>query len=1059
MASLTSPDFSPAPNVNDLTILYVNATGLQSVAKLNKILRFAADRRADFVFVAETWFGSWDRISNHACFLGSTANPTQAHHSRPQGGLAMFANPTHHRRVRVIGHTSYSLVVSIDGVNMAAVYLPPSLSSNEIDMEFHRPDGVPMPQLVFGDVNVRYGKRFGDVATAPERREQLARHTSQLYLAHLLPTAGKTRVDHVFAHPTLGANWSYVQSPQDWHTHDHGVMLVNLTNTEVAQPRAPAVPVRRFRVKELDKPMVPEALCAQYNSSSPIIDRYLDRIEAQHGQARIFMQTAIDSAYHEIVTLIGNSAEAVIGSYVVAEVQRQPDNLLNALQENDISIDHAIRIFKRSQRVHGPSLMVSRDSEISPQDDALNFYKAVYQSIDGQVPAPDDAYDGPDMLSTAFDEASIARFFVRYPLARSCGSDGLHTRLLRPLMESDLCRHLARFFQLCAKSSTTPQDWNTSTVFPIPKIPNARFVNDFRPVALTLMFRRCFEKILFQTLVYHDDIKDSLQLHFTQGGFQRNQSCIQLLLSSHDQHAVERGDQIFIDLKQAYDRVDLRQLLRKLQQRRVPTQVISLLMSLFSRCKNRILVNGELTAPLELLTGLFQGSILSPLLWNIYVDDLAEKLSGKDPVKNPRARFFADDLKLQYGRDRPTHCKQQDLDTVFEWTVQNNMIAGINKCAIVKRDKDDGAVLMLGGDVLPTADSYKYLGMENDRSGVAFEPFIERSFQKARGVLTAVENHAEWRSDVKLAIYKTFIRSRIEYGAGLVWTFLQSRLQAVVGEANKKQFQTKFLARYNELHMSSLQWILGVSMEGLVNPRNVSASLAAMAAPEDRLSDLAAMLSGHLAAAPDFTPTSQQWSLRTLPHSPTLLQPYVRRHPVVQAHRLANIAAEEPVSLRSFVRTHRRTAMRSATYGKMAQYSTTKARSASGMDFLLTRKRQDGTSRISHSDFKKALAWRRGRFGPGTRCKLCDQPFNRGHKHDNELDIKFPEFTAFVALERRTQKNEDFHLLDSLLNGREYDKFALVFNWLTVEDKENTIKRLRPDRDFNPQNSRKKLRR
>src|SRR3954471_8065753 len=114
---------------------------------------------------------------------------------------------------------------------------------------------------------------------------------------------------------------------------------------------------------------------------------------------------------------------------------------------------------------------------------------------------------------------------------------------------------------------------------------------------------------------------------------------------------------IFLDLQQEYDTVPLPTVLQHLSNKGADPSILSLTRSLFYNCTTQVIVNGRMTVPIRKERGLFQGAILSPWLFNIFINPLAKELTSKygryyliDPTTDiltpPPALFFADDIVI-----------------------------------------------------------------------------------------------------------------------------------------------------------------------------------------------------------------------------------------------------------------------------------------------------------------------------------------------------------------------------------------------------------------------------
>ena len=122
-----------------------------------------------------------------------------------------------------------------------------------------------------------------------------------------------------------------------------------------------------------------------------------------------------------------------------------------------------------------------------------------------------------------------------------------------------------------------------------------------------------------------------VKLNWGQAGFRSGFSCMtHVLLAEQCRLNIKMKYRVFLDLRNAYDSVPISKVITKLLIKGVPKGLCKLIQSLDTNCTTQVAVNGKLTSPIPLHRGLFQGSILSPLLFDVFIDDLAEQLN--DPL-------------------------------------------------------------------------------------------------------------------------------------------------------------------------------------------------------------------------------------------------------------------------------------------------------------------------------------------------------------------------------------------------------------------------------------------
>ena len=411
--------------------------------------------------------------------------------------------------------------------------------------------------------------------------------------------------------------------------------------------------------------------------------------------------------------------------------------------------------------------------------------------------------------------------------------------------------------------------------------------------------------------------------------------------------------------------------------------LIRLVESLQSNCYSQVAVNGGLTNPIPLQRGLFQGSILSPTLFDIYIDDLAETLNtaGENPV--PVCLLFADDIMLNASN---AQTMQQHLHMVTTWCTQNRMELNISKCGTFESRE----TLTANGEAIPVVHTYTYLGVALSQEGIAFEKLVENNHQKALGAFITVKNSLSsrtWPPAIKINIYKMYIRSVMEYAAAML-TLSQSLEHNPVISTGLKKLQ--------RLQNDSVRWAIGrkcaiVTME----------SMAGLTPITIRLAELAARLRLHIENASDENPT-KVW----LNHANAC--------PLLRAAGRFPIPDDRKVET---IKSHYRAQAAEHAVQKsiLARYISPECRLANGMDACLTI--QSPLTR------KLAIAWRCNGIGIHQTCKTCNEPFTRRHTECIDLGIYGDLAGEGRVLAIAGTRGPVYTLLDHCLNTRKYHLF------------------------------------
>ena len=206
-----------------------------------------------------------------------------------------------------------------------------------------------------------------------------------------------------------------------------------------------------------------------------------------------------------------------------------------------------------------------------------------------------------------------------------------------------------------------------------------------RRISACVVLSKLFEKLLLARLS-----SQSAKIHPLQGGFRPKTSCIHtaFILQEAIRHTRFRGKKVFIaflDIKKAYDTVWHKGLLLKLLQYNFPSYIWTIIKNWYSDCSAAVLWNSSTSRSFQINQGVRQGSVLSPFLYTIFVNDLLVKLSesghgvkiGEIYCGSP---MFADDLALI---DESPAGLQQMLDIVSAYAMELKYEFNANKSAIL----------------------------------------------------------------------------------------------------------------------------------------------------------------------------------------------------------------------------------------------------------------------------------------------------------------------------------------------------------------------------------------
>ena len=327
-------------------------------------------------------------------------------------------------------------------------------------------------------------------------------------------------------------------------------------------------------------------------------------------------------------------------------------------------------------------------------------------------------------------------------------------------------------FATAIKTGTFPDCWKKGNIIPVHKKESKNIVKNYRPISLLPIFAKQFEKIIFNHVFEYFDSNGFLSEH--QSGFRSGDSCISQLLSitheiylSFDANPSLETRGVFLDISEAFDMVWHKGLLHKLKTYGIGGSLFDLIENYLKDRKQRVVLNGQSSPWLNIEAGVPQGSVLGPLFFLIYINDLSDNLSTT-------VKLFADDTSIfstVYNAEESSEKLNNDLKLIHQWEFNWRMSFNPdpNKQAtevLFSRKIKPNVHQKLYFNNLPVmqAKSQKHLGIILDEK-LSFKQHLNEKIAKANkgiGLIRRLYVHLSRKS--LLTIYKAFVRPHLDYG-------------------------------------------------------------------------------------------------------------------------------------------------------------------------------------------------------------------------------------------------------------------------------------------------------
>ena len=518
-------------------------------------------------------------------------------------------------------------------------------------------------------------------------------------------------------------------------------------------------PLKRFKVKVTNKPWITHELIEQIKDK----DRALRKAKKSKSQDDWVRARRMRNSCHKAVrNAKANFIKNEINNHT-GDPKKFWDNISSILPSNSNSSTY----IKLKDQISNEIISEQKTSEY-----INDFFSDVGDKLASKLTDPW-FYNGttsdiilPNCQTTLEEVTALVK---EIDICKSSSISYLSSKVIKDAFTA-LPHVLLRIFNSSLATGVVPDSWKHATIIPLKKCGNSNDVNNLRPISLLPIQGKILEKIVHNRIMEHLELNGLLD--HNQGGFRANHSTTGTISKFTDKiyHGMNKGEitvATFIDLKKAFDTVNHKILLEKLDNLGVRDRNLKWIDNYLTSRSQSTLANGIISTSRIISCGVPQGSVLGPLLFLIYVNDLSSVLT------NSGHYLYADDTVIfRSGSNIQTtvNLLQTDLNSFGSWCKANKLTINTKKSNYViygtkqKLSRIRYTAPNLQGDILQRTPSYKYLGVHID-SHLNFNVHIDNCCKIVSHKLYLLSKIRHCiNEDACICIYKTMIVPLFDYG-------------------------------------------------------------------------------------------------------------------------------------------------------------------------------------------------------------------------------------------------------------------------------------------------------
>ena len=449
-----------------------------------------------------------------------------------------------------------------------------------------------------------------------------------------------------------------------------------------------------------------------------------------------------------------------------------------------------------------PHLTLDDNSQISCPTaiaEALNSFFANSMTTDPgpitlNIPCPNQ----PVLSDLQFNHKEVSQLIARVKPSSRLGHDGIPPTLLRR-GGTDLSAIFMNLFNLSLQYGIFPSQWKTSLIIPIHKKGPVDNPSNYRPINHTPIASRILERLIKQSM--SEFLLSNNLIHSNQHGFLKARSCTTCQFDFFNCITKAADNKksiivIYLDMTKAFDRVPHRRLLSKIQSYGISGSLLSWLKSYLSDRTQVVSVDGHLSQPVPVTSGVIQGSVLGPLLFLLYINDVFSVIHHGVPF------LFADDIKLIYEFHENNLSSSlmhinSDLSRLDDWCNLWMMDFSASKSFYTTyRCQVTPGTLVLRNSPIPPNTSIRDLGIRYS-CNFKFSEHVSFQTARARQMIGLMSRSLKLKESI-LSIYISHARPLLEY-CPIIFSSM-SKIDRVTLENVQRSFTKKLIGYSSPLN-------------------------------------------------------------------------------------------------------------------------------------------------------------------------------------------------------------------------------------------------------------------